>query len=253
MIIKPPGGEEIPALRALWKEAFEDTDVFLDSFFESAFCADRCRCVTVDHTLAAALYWFDCEYRDEKVAYLYAIATLKSYRGRGLCRKLMDEAHSILKKAGYVCVILVPGEKSLFDFYGKMGYRVFSLVDEKHIAASYQKIELKRIDSLEYGRIRRGLLPENSVIQEKECLDYLGAYAELYKGEGILCACVRNGDSVRITELLGNTSYGGGIVHALGCKTGLVRAAGDSREFSMYLPLCEKKIDTFAYFGLAFD
>ena len=253
MKIKHPGAENISSLKALWNEAFGDAYEDIDLFFKTAFDTGRSLCVLDNERAVAALYWFDCEYRDEKVAYLYAIATLKSYRGRGLCRKLMDEAHSILKKAGYVCVILVPGEKSLFDFYGKMGYRVFSLVDEKHIAASYQKIELKRIDSLEYGRIRRGLLPENSVIQEKECLDYLGAYAELYKGEGILCACVRNGDSVRITELLGNTSYGGGIVYALGCKTGLVRAAGDSREFSMYLPLCEKKIDTFAYFGLAFD
>ena len=101
--------------------------------------------------------------------------------------------------------------------------------------------------------MRRDLLPENSVIQENECLLFLDKYAELYKGEDFLCACVRNGNSVRIVELLGNTLAAEGILYALGCKDGLVRTAGCVREFSMYLPLCEKKAEPLVYFGLAFD
>ena len=60
-----PRKEQIPKLRALWKEAFGDTDDFLDSFFETAFDKERCRCVVIDGEVAAALYWFDCDVKDE--------------------------------------------------------------------------------------------------------------------------------------------------------------------------------------------
>ena len=253
MRIEHPKAENLSSLKALWQEAFGDTEKDIDLFFQKAFDTERCLCILDNERAVAALYWFDCEYKGEKAAYLYAIATLKSHRGRGLCRQLMDKTHDILKKSGYVCVILVPGEKSLFDFYVKMGYRVFSCADEKYVIADDRKIPLKRIESLEYGRIRRELLPTNGVVQEKENLDYLSVYAELYKGEDFLCACVRNGDSVCITELLGNTEAAEKIICTLGCKDGFVRVWGNGREFSMYLPLYERQIDMPAYFGLAFD
>ena len=63
----------------------------------------------------------------------------------------------------------------------------------------------------------------------------------------------RNGDTVRIYELLGNTEAADGIIYALGCRNGFVRTEGEGREFSMYLPLGKCKIDTPAYFGLALD
>ena len=37
MIIKAPQVSNIPALRALWKDAFGDTDTVLDAFFQTAF------------------------------------------------------------------------------------------------------------------------------------------------------------------------------------------------------------------------
>ena len=45
MIFESPDRGRIPALRALWKEAFGDTDLFLDGFFEYGFSPNRCRCV----------------------------------------------------------------------------------------------------------------------------------------------------------------------------------------------------------------
>jgi hypothetical protein len=77
MNINAPTLDLIPALRGLWKEAFGDSDDFLDMFWRTAFSYDRCRCVTVDGEVAAALYWFDCECRGERVAYIYAVATAK--------------------------------------------------------------------------------------------------------------------------------------------------------------------------------
>ena len=57
MIIDNPTNTE--PLRRLWKQAFGDTDSFLNSFFTFGFSPDRCRQITVDGNVAAALYWFD--------------------------------------------------------------------------------------------------------------------------------------------------------------------------------------------------
>ena len=69
MTIDMPKAEQISGLRQLWKEAFGDSDAFLDSFFAIAFSPERCRCVTEDGRPVAALYWFDCGYQGENLAY----------------------------------------------------------------------------------------------------------------------------------------------------------------------------------------
>ena len=91
MNIDKPNPTQIPALRNLWKEAFGDTDAFLDTFFSTAFSEERCRLVTIEVDVAAALYWFDCLYMDQSAAYSYAVATATAYRGQGICHKLMAD------------------------------------------------------------------------------------------------------------------------------------------------------------------
>ena len=94
MIIDAPRVCHIPLLRELWKEAFGDTDAWLDTFFNTAFSLSRCRAVIENNEIIAALYWFDCEAYAQPVAYLYAIATKESHRGKGLCRLLMENTHA---------------------------------------------------------------------------------------------------------------------------------------------------------------
>lgn len=253
MIIKPPGGEEIPALRALWKEAFEDTDVFLDSFFESAFCADRCRCVTVDHTLAAALYWFDCEYLGEKIAYLYAVATAKSFRGKGICRMLMENTHTHLAALGYRGAILVPGSKALFSMYRNMGYKNCGQIRALACAAGEGPIHLQSIDALQYGVLRRRMLPPNGVVQEGENLSFLQTQAVFYAGSDFLLAARREGDTLRGIELLGNTDAAPGILRTLECQNGTFRTPGAGSAFAMYHGLGMCDLPAPGYFGIAFD
>ena len=80
MIIKSPEQKDIPQLRQLWRQAFGDTDAFLDIFFSTAFSPERCRCVLADGAVAA-LYWFSCQSDGQPLAYLYAVATSQKFRG----------------------------------------------------------------------------------------------------------------------------------------------------------------------------
>lgn len=123
MRIDKPTKDAIPALRALWKEAFLDTDAFIDLFFRTAFSPDRCRCITEGEEILAALYFFDAEADGRRIAYLYAIAARKAHRGKGLCRMLMEDTHRYLFREGYAGALLVPGSASLFAFMKKWATR----------------------------------------------------------------------------------------------------------------------------------
>ena len=73
MTIETPKQSYIPALKTLWQEAFGDSDAFWDMFEKTAFHSDRCRCVTENGDVVAALYWFNCSYHSKQIAYLYAL------------------------------------------------------------------------------------------------------------------------------------------------------------------------------------
>ena len=70
-------------LRRLWRQVFEDPEDFLDLFFGLPGCLDRCCVASRDGKVVSALYWFDCDFRGRKLAYLYGAATDPVYRGRG--------------------------------------------------------------------------------------------------------------------------------------------------------------------------
>ena len=253
MIIDAPTAAQLPALRSLWREAFGDTEEFLDAFKATALSADRCRCAVADGALAGALYWFDCFCQGKRLAYLYAVATAKAFRGRGICHALMEDTHRHLERLGYQGTVLVPGEAELFRLYVEMGYRTCSTLRSFLCGAGPEDAALYRIDTDEYARLRRQFLPAGGVIQEKESLDFLATQASFYAGTGFLLAARREGDRLNGIELLGNSEAAPGIVEALGCAEGTFRTPGPGQPFAMYRPLGENAPEPPTYFGLAFD
>lgn len=249
MYIDMPDKAQLPALRALWQEAFGDPQEFLELFFETAFSPQRCRCVAVEGEPAAALYWFDCSVAGQKIAYIYAVATAKKFRGRGLCRKLMEHVHMLLSEQGYAGSILVPGEKTLFDFYRPMGYTHETQVLAFTCSAAAEPAELMSVDSREYARKRKALLPACAVVQEGENLAFLEKQAQLYAGRDFLLAAVRQGSKLLGLELLGNTEAAAGIVRALGCSTGTFRTPGEGKVHALYRPIRESVLPDY----IAFD
>ncbi len=252
MTIDTPRAGDIPALRRLWREAFGDGDTFLDAFFATGFSPDRCRCIIEEGDASAALYWFDSRHTGRPIAYLYAIATARERRGRGLCRALMEETHRHLVACGYVGALLVPGEASLFDFYAKMGYRACTAVGEITCAASPAPVSVRPLSGGEYAALRRAYLPPSGVLQEGESIAFLETQASLYAGGDFLLAARREGNALYGLELLGNAAAAPAILRALGCATGRFRIPAGDTPFAMYLPLDPQHTPP-AYFGLAFD
>ena len=222
MIIKHPEKENIPALTELWMQAFGDTREFIAGFFRTGFSHDRCLLAEEQGQLLAALYWFDCTWEGKKVAYLYAIATDESHRGKGICKKLMAHTHQVLKDKGYVGAILVPADAGLARMYGKLGYQSVissggrqsgiekSVIPKEtdlstpHLRCSAQddteKMEVQKITENhcqlditpisveEYRKLQEKLLPENAVVHTDAAFSYLQTFASFYKTkDGICC------------------------------------------------------------------
>ena len=251
MIIKPPGKEEILQLRTLWKQAFGDTDAFLDIFFSTAFAFDRCRCVMEDGVVAAALYWFSCQADGQHLAYLYAVATAEEYRGRGICRRLMADTHSHLENLGYAGAILVPGDPGLRKMYRTMGYEDMTSV-ERFSCQAGAPICLERIDGAAYAALRRERLPQNAVLQEGENLRFLEAISQFYRGEDVLICAAKDGDRLIVPELLGDAAAAPGIVAALGCKEGIFTVPGEDEPFAMGIAFTPD-FQQPSHFSFAFD
>lgn len=242
----------IPGLRQLWQQAFSDPEETLDAFFATGFSWDRCNYLCQENIPVSALYWFDCTLNGQKLAYIYAVATEKAHRGKGLARRLMADTHAILQERGYAGAVLVPGNEKLFTFYRELGYRTLSTVAEFTAHRSDTPVFIKEIDTTQYARLRRAYLPENSVIQEGDALNFLHTQVRFYAGDDFLLAAAKADGTLIVQELLGNVRAAPGILCALDVPLGHFRTPGNDRDFAMLLSF-HQSCPNLAYFGLALD
>ena len=252
MIFEHPGKDQTPQLIRLWKEVFGEYEGFWELFLDTAFSPDHCRCVMEDGQVMAGLYWFDCSCEGDKIAYIYAVVTDPRHRGKGLCRKLMADVHTLLKDRGYASVLLVPAEEGLREMYRKLGYEDCTRVNTLICAAGSFPVEIHNVGIEEYATLRRKLLPEKAVLQEGVQLPFLAAQAQLFAGQDFLLAAWLEGNTLHGMELLGNTNAAPGILRALGCETGVFQTPGANQPFSMIFKLRKTAVVP-EYFGFSFD
>ena len=252
MTIDSPAVNQIPQLRDLWQLAFGDEETFMDAFFQNGFSSDRCRCITADGRIAAALYWFETLCSNQNLAYLYGVATHPDFRGQGLCRTLMENTRRHLKALGYQGILLVPQDEPLRNMYRNMGYQDCTTVSEFFCTADPDPVPIYTIESQEYTDLRRMYLPPNSIIQEGNNLTFLESYAKFYKGTDFLLAAAHDGDSLFAMEYLGNRHAAPGVLRALGFSQGTFRTIGSETPFAMFCPLSENAAVP-SYFAFAFD
>ena len=248
MTIDFPREDQIPALSALWQEAFGDDAEVWNNFLETAFSEKRCRCLTWEGNLVSALYWFDCTYQGKKIAYLYAIATDKAYRGRGMCHRLMEDTHRYLQSCGYAAAVLVPDGEKLFGLYETMGYKPFCMRQETEILCDKVPVPLTPLTGAQYQKKLPQFLPQNSISMADYGFSYLETFAQFYETPGaIFCVSCWERQTV-FQEFLGDVRLLPGVLSALSVPCAKVPLPG-GKDYAMYLPL--EAVDlTEAYFGL---
>lgn len=252
MTVDYPSAELIPGLRALWKEAFGDEDVFLDAFFTHGFSPRRCRCIAEGDRVLAALYWFEVTCAQQRFAYLYAIATAKSHRGRGLFSALLADTKQLLADEGFHGILLVPETEALGRMYEKFGFSACTAMDKFPVAAGNAAVEMREIGPAEFARLRCDLLPPGGVVQEGETLAFLASQCHFWAGEGWLAVGQVYDGKLACAEFLGDRAAMPGLLRALDVPEGQFRVPGREQPFAWLLPLHDGCVRP-AYFGLALD
>ncbi len=249
--------EDVMELRQIWKEAFEDTDAYLDTFYSVAFSPERCRLATVKEEIAAVLYWFPCSCCGQDLAYVYAVATKKAFQGKGLATALMENLNVHLEGFGVAGIILVPGSVDLVRFYEKRGYTPCAMQKTIGGTACGKTVSLQKVNPEKYEELRRKLLPHGGVAQEGVNLEFLARSAALYAGENLLLAAVRKEDGTILgLELLCQNPEIKipGILNALNIGKGKFRIpSADGKPFALFHPLKGWEGDAPAYFAFAFE
>lgn len=252
MAIDAPTSAQIPQLLRLWNGIFGEYGGFWKLFLETGFSPERCRCITEEGSITASLCWFDVECAGRKMAYLYAVLTDPDHRGKGLCRRLMEDTHEHLTRQGYSASLLVPAEESLRGMYRKMGYEDSTAVTEFSCTAGTEPVSLRAIGPTEFAQLRRGFLLSGGVIQEEANLSFLAGQAQFFTGGDFLMAAYTEEGTLHAMELLGNREAAPGILAALECRQGSFRIPGDEKPFAMFHRLTADAGKP-AYFGFAFD
>ena len=250
MKIEHPALCHIPQLKQLWMASFEDTDAFVDRFFQVAFSPERCLCVLEADIPVAVAYWFDVRFSEKKAAYIYAVATDSNHRGQGLCRGLMDRLQHLLAQQGYAGTILVPGDPGLREMYAKMGYQDFGGIQEFSCAAAGAPLPVTQIPLEEYAALRAMLLPEDGVVQEGENLAFLKQFYRFYRTDAHVFAAASTGCELFAAELLGDPTAAPGILAAFGVPSGVFRIPGNT-PYAMYRSIDGQPAP--GYFAFAFD
>lgn len=89
--------------------------------------------------------------------YVYALATAAEARGKGYASLLLDYACTILKERRCDCILTVPAQPSLFDFFGKNGYTP-GFRHRKVRVCDPQTAETTELDGEQYSLLREELL-----------------------------------------------------------------------------------------------
>lgn len=126
-MIRYSNENDINGIINLWNEAFGDSEKEIRFFLDSCYKPQNTVIYEADGEIASMLFLLEGDMHisstDYPSYYLYAACTLKKFRGRGIMAKLLDFAQKTAADRDKYFICLRPGEKSLFDFYEKFGYK----------------------------------------------------------------------------------------------------------------------------------
>ena len=111
---------------ALWQEAFGDSREAVEIFLDKRSLPQNTLVAEENGKTASMLFLLDGKIKvaDKilKAYYLYAAATLKEFRGKGIMAQMLKEAGKLAQDRGVDLICLKPAEKSLYEFYKNHGY-----------------------------------------------------------------------------------------------------------------------------------
>lgn len=133
--------QDVPAMKELWKLCFGDEDAYIDRHFRCYYENKREFVAEAEGQVVSMLITFPFYMTDawgemRPACYIYAFCTHPDFRGKGYGRELLSYAEKLAKAEGCIATIMIPGEKSLFDFYQTLGYSADIWMNEETMLAT---------------------------------------------------------------------------------------------------------------------
>ncbi len=188
-----------PALSLLWQECFHDPAQYPDSFLSRILLSRNCLTDVENGKLAAAVYFLPAQiFTEEKTLqahYVFAAATMPSFRSRGLMKSLLARMAEEGKKRGDCFSAVLPSDEGLYRFYEAAGYRSFFRV--RLVDAARERLQAAADGSLPcavpelscLNACRRQFLSSNSgsLLWDDRMLGVSLAVSRTY-GDRLVCA-----------------------------------------------------------------
>ena len=123
--------------RQLWKAVFDDSESFVNLYFNRRFTPENTICVFDKGHVVSAMQSlpYDMTFCNSviRIGYVSGLATLPDFRNRGLAARVLHESHRRLFDNGALLSLLIPAECSLFDYYHRMNYVACSYFSEEQV------------------------------------------------------------------------------------------------------------------------
>lgn len=196
-------------IKALWKMCFNDSDEFVDLYFENRYKDEINMDIRCDGKVVSALQMIPYPMTfcggTIPVSYISGACTHPEYRGRGLMRKLLSEVHRRMYQDGVLLGLLIPAKEWLFDFYAQSGYApCFGYVNKQfrvnELRPSYACVVSDEKDDVrlmpEHYRYFSGKMKARPCCVLHPCDDFRIILADLRLENGNLWVARKNGSIV---------------------------------------------------------
>ena len=211
---------DIPALGHIRKICFGESDAYSAFYFAAKFTEQNTLVYVAQNKPVASLTLLDAEVvtveRVFSIAYIYSVATLPEWRGRGVAAALSQYADEHLQERGVEASLLVPATAELFDYYAKLGYETKFFIEKQEAVglsnASEILLQLRNLKADDYFRLRKEAYSAgNYYVQwDKHALDFaiqecrydggVAWYMRIKETEGFLLAYPTKDDTIIIKE-----------------------------------------------------
>lgn len=156
--------EDVPALGALWKECFGDSDGFIEKFFAALPAIGGGVAAEVGGELAGAAYAVTAQELAlpdggaRRVGYIYGVGVHERFRGLGLGVAVTEEAARLARAMGAELIATLPADEGLYGFYERTLGARRRLCRKRVRIAPREGAAVVRLDGAEYLRRREALL-----------------------------------------------------------------------------------------------
>lgn len=122
----------------LWRASFDDNEEFIRLFFDRIYKDENALTIEKDGKVVSALqmlpYTMTYYGKEISVAYIYGACTALPERGRGLMRRLIQEAFQVMQNRDVALTVIIPADPWLFDYYREQGYtEAFDFMEETYM------------------------------------------------------------------------------------------------------------------------